>query len=79
MPTFRRRTKLIQPRLQIRLIAAFLGEIIRGEKPDDCRLRKGDELQDLCRLLNRATAELRAREGLAAGESPHARGVERAA
>jgi hypothetical protein len=40
----------------------FLGSIIRGEKPADCRLRRGDQLQDLCALLNRATASLRAHE-----------------
>ena len=40
----------------------FLGEVIRGEKPADCRLRQGDQLVELCDLLNRATAPLRARE-----------------
>ncbi len=40
----------------------FLGEVIRGEKPEDCRLRQGDQLVELCDLLNRATAPLRARE-----------------
>ncbi len=39
-----------------------LGEVIRGEKPEDCRLRQGDQLVELCDLLNRATAPLRARE-----------------
>ena len=37
----------------------FLKDVERGAKPADCRLRKGDELQDLCELLNRATAPLR--------------------
>ena len=38
----------------------FLQDILQGEKPADCRLRRGDELQELCDLLNRATAPLRA-------------------
>ena len=37
----------------------FLGQLIAGEKPADCKLRKGDELQDVCLLLNQATAPLR--------------------
>ena len=40
----------------------YLGEVIRGEKPKDCRLRKGDELQDLCAVINQATEPLRRRE-----------------
>lgn len=39
----------------------FLEEIIRGEAPPDCRLRKGDELIDFCELLNKATASARQR------------------
>jgi hypothetical protein len=58
----------------------FLKEIIRGEKPADCRLRKGDELQELCRLLNEATAELRARRDVQeANPAPEDSVVERAA
>ena len=38
----------------------FLRQVIRGEKPADCRLRKGDELKDFCELINEATAPLRA-------------------
>lgn len=37
----------------------FLRQVIRGEKPADCRLRKGDELKDFCELINEATAPLR--------------------
>lgn len=37
----------------------FLRQIIRGEKPADCRIRKEDELQEFCGLLNQATAALR--------------------
>lgn len=37
----------------------FLESVKKGEKPADCRLRKGDELQDFCVLLNEVTAPLR--------------------
>jgi hypothetical protein len=37
----------------------YLKQVIRGEKPADCRLRKGDELMDICELINTATAPLR--------------------
>ena len=40
----------------------FLKQIIAGEKPQDCHIRKDDELQELCRLLNEATAPLRVRD-----------------
>lgn len=40
----------------------YLGQVIRGDRPEDCRLRSGDELQDLCDLINRATAPLRERD-----------------
>ena len=40
----------------------FLKQIIAGEKPEDCRLRKGDELMDFCELLNEATAPQRVRK-----------------
>jgi hypothetical protein len=32
-----------------------------GAAPGDCKLREGDELQELCTLLNEATAPLRKR------------------
>jgi methyl-accepting chemotaxis protein len=38
-----------------------LEQIARGEEPGACRLREGDELQDLCEMLNRALATLEAR------------------
>ncbi|MEW6071144.1 MAG: hypothetical protein AB1726_00935 [Planctomycetota bacterium] len=38
---------------------SFLRQVIAGERPPDCRLRKGDQLGELCALLNRATAPLR--------------------
>jgi len=37
----------------------FLRQVQAGDRPADCRLRKGDELQDLCVLLNETTAPLR--------------------
>lgn len=46
----------------------FLNDVIAGEKPADIRLRKGDELLELCALLNEATAPLRVRVSLAGGE-----------
>jgi len=38
----------------------YLKQVIAGERPPDCRLRKGDELMHLCELINLATAPLRA-------------------
>ena len=40
----------------------FLGEVMRGERPADCRLRQGDHLVDFCELLNDVTAPLRRAE-----------------
>jgi len=37
----------------------FLSRIVRGDRPAPCRIRRDDELQDFCELLNRATAPLR--------------------
>ncbi|HUR27960.1 MAG TPA: hypothetical protein VM509_07230 [Planctomycetota bacterium] len=37
----------------------FLRQVIDGEHPGDCRLREGDELQDVCGLINQATASAR--------------------
>ena len=37
--------------------------IIRGEDPGICKLRKGDEMQDLCDLFNQAIDKLREKEG----------------
>ena len=38
----------------------FLGQVMRGEHPGECRIRKKDQLQDFCTLLNEVTAPLRA-------------------
>jgi len=37
----------------------FMNQVIRGEKPGDCRIRKGDQLQDFCVVLNEVTRPLR--------------------
>lgn len=37
-----------------------LKAIARGEDPGECRIRKGDELQDFCQTLNAAIGVLRA-------------------
>jgi hypothetical protein len=43
-------------------IEMFLKQVARGEKPADCRLRKGDELVEFCEVVNLATAPLRRTE-----------------
>lgn len=54
----------------------FLKQVAAGQKPAPCKLRKGDELQDLCELLNQVTAplcghaEVRGAAGAEAGKSP---------
>ncbi len=45
----------------------FFNKILGGERPKDIALRKGDELQEICQLINRVTAPLRA-EGAATQE-----------
>ena len=37
----------------------YLGSVARGEEVGPCRLRKGDELWDLCDKINEATAAMR--------------------
>ena len=37
----------------------FLGEVLAGRESQACELRKGDELGELCDLLNQATAQQR--------------------
>lgn len=37
----------------------FLGAVIRGERPRDFKLRKGDQLMELAALINDATRPLR--------------------
>jgi methyl-accepting chemotaxis protein len=38
-----------------------LTRVARGEETDPCRIREGDELQELCERINQAVATLRAR------------------
>ncbi len=38
----------------------FLGAVEKGEHPGECKIRKNDELHDMCELLNRVTAPIRA-------------------
>lgn len=45
----------------------YLKSVIRGEETGPCRIRKGDEFQELCELINQATASMR---------EQHARGSE---
>ena len=40
-------------------LETHLAEIARGAHPEPCRLRKGDELQDLCEVMNEAVDTLR--------------------
>ncbi len=37
----------------------YLQQVIRGEEVGPCRIRTGDEFQELCDLINQATARLR--------------------
>ncbi|MFM7283330.1 MAG: hypothetical protein ACKO32_16330 [Planctomycetia bacterium] len=48
-------------------IEKHLRSLIAGEDPGECRLRKGDELQSLCGLVNRATEEVRLRNAVERG------------
>lgn len=38
---------------------AFLREVVAGTRSEACQIRTGDDLQELCELLNRATEPLR--------------------
>ena len=46
----------------------FLRSVLDGQRPPDCQLRAGDELQELCGLLNRATASARGAAAQDGGE-----------
>lgn len=46
----------------------FLRDLRDGKAPADCRIRRGDQLQEFCDLLNEATAPLRSGAGDAEGE-----------
>ena len=56
-------------------IEQHLSAVARGEEPGPCRLRDGDQLKELCELLNRALDVARGRrwpaaEGREVAESP---------
>ena len=42
-------------------ISRFLRRTLDGENPENCRLRGGDEYQELCELVNEVTAAMRRR------------------
>ena len=46
----------------------YLGQIARGEAVGPCRIRKGDELQELCTRLNSAIATLRRTQDMGQSE-----------
>lgn len=48
--------KVVGPLYRFRV---YLSELAAGEKPKPCCIRKDDELQDFCELLNRVTEPLR--------------------
>ena len=58
--------KIVGP---IRNFESYFGRIARGEEVGPCALREGDELQDLCRLINEAM-EARARTMASDESSP---------
>jgi len=37
----------------------YIKQILRGENPGECKLRKGDELNELCGLINQVTQPVR--------------------
>lgn len=59
--------KVVGPLYRFRV---YLGELAAGVKPQPCRIRKDDELQDFCELLNRVTEPLRRAEPAAAQPAP---------
>jgi hypothetical protein len=40
-------------------LESYLGQVLAGSAREDCRLREGDELQELCGLINQVTATAR--------------------
>jgi nitrogen fixation/metabolism regulation signal transduction histidine kinase len=48
--------KIVGPLYRFRV---YLTELVEGAAPQPCRIRKDDELADLCELLNRATEPIR--------------------
>jgi signal peptidase II len=38
---------------------AYLKQVLRGENPGECKLRQGDELNELCELINKVAQPMR--------------------
>ncbi|MEM7305195.1 MAG: hypothetical protein AAF682_00925 [Planctomycetota bacterium] len=41
----------------------FLSDVVRGEAKEPCKIRDSDQLQELCQLVNEATAPLLRKDG----------------
>ncbi len=50
----------------------FLREVAEGTQTEACRLRRGDQLNELCHLINEATSEARARNAQSSAEQGQA-------
>ena len=59
--------RVVGPLHRIRI---FLRSIVEGEEPGACQIRAGDDLQDLCALLNDAVERLQADQGAKAATPP---------
>jgi hypothetical protein len=51
--------KVVGPLYRFRV---YLTQLVQGERPQPCKIRQDDELQDFCALLNQATEPLRCPE-----------------
>jgi len=61
--------KIVGPLYRFRV---YLTSLALGEQSEPCRIRKDDELQDFCALLNRVTAPLRSQARSAQDEQREA-------
>lgn len=41
---------------------AYLKQVLRGENPGECKLRQGDELNELCELINKVAQPMREKQ-----------------
>lgn len=48
----------------------WIGQVLRGEDPGPCRLRKGDDLVELCALIDTLGAQRRAANANGSDEEP---------
>jgi hypothetical protein len=51
-------------------LETYLRQVANGERPPDCKLRRGDQLQELCEAVNAATRPLRLSEPSPAVHAP---------